>query len=227
MSATTILVLGPSGSGKSTSWRTVPYQEAFIIKPNSKRLPFPGSVKQYTTETNVVITSELNDIPKLLTKISNKMPNIKYVLIDDNTHFQNARMMSQSFMNDNSNAGFGKWNKFGADVFNAITGTAELLRDDLIIVYMHHTDIKADGTHGFKSSGQLLDNIIDPVSYFTYVLHAFVERDATGKAMYKFYTNDPGNKIAKTPMGMFDDLTIDNDMFEVIKRIEKYNNGEI
>lgn len=227
MAAIPILVLGSTSSGKSTSWRNVPVDDAFVIKPNSKELPFPGARKSYTTDKNVVITSDLKDIPVLLRKI-NKMTHIKYLLIDDNTHFQNARMMSQSFMNDNSNAGFGKWNKFGADVFDAITGTAEELRDDLYIVYMHHTEIKGDGKKGFKSAGQLLDNTIEPESYFTYILHTVVERDNNNKPSYKFYTNDPGDRVAKMPMGMFsdDELTIDNDIYEVIKRIEEYNNRE-
>ena len=43
---------------------------------------------------------------------------------------------------------------------------------------------------------------------------------------YKFLTNTDGECVAKTPMGMFDDLLIDNDLNEIIKVIDAYNNDE-
>jgi hypothetical protein len=43
---------------------------------------------------------------------------------------------------------------------------------------------------------------------------------------YKFLTNSDGEHVAKTPMGMYDTLLIDNDMKEILEVIDKYNNGE-
>ena len=40
---------------------------------------------------------------------------------------------------------------------------------------------------------------------------------------YKFITNNDGKCIAKSPMGMFEDLKIDNDLKEVIETVKKYN----
>ena len=39
-------------------------------------------------------------------------------------------------------------------------------------------------------------------------------------------TNSDGEHVAKTPMGMYDTLLIDNDMKEILEVIDKYNNGE-
>ena len=38
--------------------------------------------------------------------------------------------------------------------------------------------------------------------------------------------NENGEHVAKTPMGMFEDLYIDNDLAEIIKVIDAYNEGE-
>jgi len=223
MSATMILVQGISGSGKSTSWENIPHEEAYIITPNSKPLPFRGSAKKYNeTNKNIKVTNQFTDVPKILKAISDSLPNVKYVLIDDYTHFQNARMMSDSFV---ANKGFDKWNIFGKDIFNTLTGVTETLRDDLFIVYNSHVEQKENGDVSFKSSGKLLENTIDPVSYFTYVFHTDVQTKAD-KVEYRFLTNNNGSKQAKTPKGMYSELYIPNDMMEVIKTIKAYNEGE-
>ena len=224
--ARAILVEGLSGTGKSTSWRNIPSEQAIVITPNGKRLPFAGAVKNYTPfdastgKGNVITTANLNDIAVQLRGI-NSAPHIKYVLIDDYTHYFNARIMSKSFIND---TGFAKWNKFGADVFGSFLELLPTLREDLTIVVMHHVSRDETGRYTFKTSGKLLDNTIDPVSYFTYVLHTLVVR-RDNLIEYNFITNDDGLHEAKTPMGCFPDLYIPNDIYEVIKQIEKYELG--
>ena len=44
-----------------------------------------------------------------------------------------------------------------------------------------------------------------------------------GKATYKFITNSDGTCTAKTPMGLFNEIYIDNDLDYVVKRIKEYN----
>ena len=43
---------------------------------------------------------------------------------------------------------------------------------------------------------------------------------------YKLITNKDGSCVAKTSLGMFEDLEIDNDLDEIIKVIDAYNEGE-
>ena len=223
MGARNILVEGPSGTGKSTAWENIPSDKAFIITPNAKPLPFRGSAKKYNTANkNILITNKLTDIPAVLLQI-NKQEHIKYVLIDDFTHYQNARMMQDAFI---SNKGYEKWNIFGKDIFNSITGTTESLRDDLTIVYNSHVELNNDNQYVFKSSGKLLEGTIDPVSYFTYVLHTDIISKSEGKVEYTFLTNSDGSKQAKTPRGCFKDLHIPNDIMSAINTIEEYEKGE-
>lgn len=46
-----------------------------------------------------------------------------------------------------------------------------------------------------------------------------------GKPRYWFQTNNTGDSSAKTPMGMFDDLLIDNDLEAVLSRMVEYYGG--
>lgn len=228
MSANLILLQGKSGTGKSTSLRNIPADEAFVIRPNAKRFPFPGSVKKYSTDRNVVITQELKDIPGLLLKVNTKFPHVKYIIVEDFSHYFTARTTSDSFQEDMSNKGFGKWNKFGADVFKAISGSAEQMREDIHIIFVNHTETDENGYSSFKTAGQMMRNQIEIPSYFTCIFHTHISKEGTdGKMSYKMYTNNPGNVEAKTPMGMFEDMLIDNDLYEAIKRIDAYNNGEV
>lgn len=227
MGATLILLMGSPGTGKSTAWENIPYKEAFIITPNSKPLPFKGSKNKYNKENkNIHLTNQITDIPKILKGISKDLPHIKYVLVDDFTHYFNARVMDKTFIaRKTGNDAFAKWNEFGADVFASLTGTTETLRDDLYIIINHHTEIKEDGTIGFKTSGKLLDNVIDAPSYFTYIFHTDVLRTENG-VEYRLLTNSDGIKQAKTPRGCFEDLYIPNDMKLIIDTIERYEKGE-
>jgi hypothetical protein len=43
---------------------------------------------------------------------------------------------------------------------------------------------------------------------------------------YTLLTNSDGTCVAKTSLGMFEDLEIDNDLDQIIKVIDEYNNGE-
>ena len=221
--ARAILVEGMSGTGKSTSWMNIPHEQAIIITPNGKRMPFPGATTKYTPfdpatgKGNVITTPNLTDIQAQLKGI-NTATHIKYVLIDDFTHYFNARMMSKTFVAD---TGFTKWNKFGSDVFGAVFELLPVLREDLTLVINHHVSLNEVGRYTFKSSGKLLENTIDPVSYFTYVFHTTILLEDNVRKYY-FLTNDDGIREAKTPMGCFPELYIPNDIFAAIQRIEKY-----
>ena len=54
------------------------------------------------------------------------------------------------------------------------------------------------------------------------VLFTEVKRDKEDNTRYVFQTNSDGITSAKTPMGMFDKMYIDNDVNEVINVAKKY-----
>jgi len=233
--------MAPSGSGKTSSLRNLPSDHTVMITPNTKSLPFPGGDKNYTVEKrNRIITNKLTgdkslsddqfghySIKQIVKMINDQREDVKYLVLDDFTHFFSARIFSQEFLGQNTgNEAFQRWNQFGADVWQALFEDAPKLRDDLYIIVLHHTELKDDGMHGFKSSGKLLDNTIDVPSYFNYIFHGFV-RDTENGPEYLMQTNKTATRHAKTPYGCFKDLYIPNDIMTVIDQIEAYKKGEV
>ena len=142
-----ILVLGDSGSGKTTAWRNIPSNEAFILSPNTKPLSFIGHKKMYqpfdsgTGQGNIIKGDELTSIPKSITYL-NSAPHIKYILVEDFTHFMNACTLGEAFRKkatgDNA---FKRWEDFGCAIRDILCGPyVQSLRDDLTIVINHHTE---------------------------------------------------------------------------------------
>lgn len=224
MPATQVLVIGRQGTGKSTAWENMNPAETAIVTPNAKPLPWAGSQKQYVVGKNRLMTNKLTDLPAVLEEL-NKRTEIKYVLIDDFTHYFNARTLATDFINRKfGNDAFAKWNELGADVFPIITGQVEKFRDDLFIVFNGHTEIDDEGKVVLQTPGKLLDKTVKIDSYFTYVLHTQVVKGENGM-QYKFLTNDNGTHSAKTPRGCFTERLIDNDIKAVLDRIRDYQNA--
>ena len=71
-----------------------------------------------------------------------------------------------------------------------------------------------------KLVGKMVQEKITPEGMFTYVFHAIMRPGDGDRMEYKFLTNSDGEHIAKTSMGMFEELYIDNDMAEIIKIID-------
>ena len=69
----------------------------------------------------------------------------------------------------------------------------------------------------------MLDTVITLEGLFTYVLFTKVIQDESNNVQYKFITNSDGTCTAKSPMGLFNDIYIDNDLDYVVKRIKEYN----
>lgn len=222
-----VLYEGKSGCGKSTSLRNLDPQKTVIISPNGKSLPFPKG-NQYIKGKNRIITSELDQIQPTINIINKDMPHVNVVVIEDFTHFFTARILSPKFLARNTGGdAFQRWNDFGASVFQSIFAKAEEWREDLMIVVLHHVEVKEDGTIGFKSSGKLLENVVDPVSYCNYVFHGVVITEKDGKTRYLMQTNRDAIREAKTVAGCFTEARIPNDIAKVLNRIREYKAGNV
>ena len=221
-----ILYQGPSGSGKTSSIRNLNPETTYIITPNTKGLSLPGASKNYQFGKNMLRTSEINHLAGCIQQIS-AAEHIKTLIIEDFTHFFSARIFSSAFLSqDSGNAAFQRWQEFGADVFQAMFSEADKLREDLDIVFLHHTELKDTGEIGFKSPGNLLDKAIDVPSYFTYIFHGVLQQEGDD-TFYRMQTNKAAGRAAKTPVGSFPDLYIPNDLKAVLDRIADYKAGNI
>ena len=218
--ANTLLIIGESGVGKSHSLQNLNPEETLIIAPNSKPLPWQGSGKTFVDGKNVIRITELKQVPMLVDKAA-QGSKFKTVIIEDFTHLLNQRMMDPSFANSTS---WSKWNHMASDAYQALLAKHETYRKDLNIVVIAHSDVKENGAIGMRTSGKLLDNTIDIVSYFTVVLHARILRGDSG-LRYVFQTHNDGQYICKSPVGMFQDDFVANDLQQVLTNITNYYNA--
>jgi len=218
--ATVIAIMGESGSGKTTSMRNLLPSETMYIDCDKKGLSWRGWKKQYNGESkNYIATSAVSTIQNALTKIdtSPNFAHIKFVIIDT----LNGIMIDDE-MERRKEKGYDKWQDMAASVYELIARTYTL-RNDLTVIFTAHTQTERDDS-GYqftriKTSGKKLEKIV-PESKFTTVLHAKI---IDGKHVFETKAN---NSTAKTPMGAFDELQIDNDITVVIDTLKKYESDE-
>jgi ABC-type dipeptide/oligopeptide/nickel transport system ATPase component len=231
MGCETICIVGESGTGKSTSLRNLDPKCTFIISTTGKPLPLKSYKKNYIPvkqegkkfSGNYYVSSNYNQILNMLKIIDKMMPEIKQVVIDD---FQ--YMLSYEFVDRATETGYTKFSELAQHVMNVLR-YSEVMREDCKMVFLTHSE--NEGTdinpkYVIKTLGKLLKEKVTLEGLFTYVFFTKVldPEEEGGPMQYKFLTNTDGECCAKSPMGMFNDMLIDNDLDAVIKAIDKYNN---
>lgn len=194
-----VLVLGASGSGKSTSMRNFSPEEIGIFNVASKPLPFKTKLPKVNNATYSTIFKGLEN------------PQLKKYVIDDSQYL----MAFESF-DHAKDTGYGKFTNMALNFRNLIQFVVSKVPDDVIVYFLHHTELTEDGKLKAKTLGKMLDNQLTVEGLFSIVLLCQVE----GSEHY-FITNSDGSNPAKSPMQMFD-LKIDNDLKFVDETIREY-----
>lgn len=216
-----VLVIGQSGSGKSTSIRNLEPSSTFIINVLDKPLPFRNFKKNYPLMTkenkkgNYYASDNWANIIKCVEMVDKERPEITTLILDDWQY-----IIAHEFMRRVSEKGYDKFAEMGLhgwSVMNACLKT----RDNLTSFILAHSEVDNVGKSKLKTIGKMLDEKMTLEGIFTAVLHArVVDGD------YLFQTQTDNEYLAKTPMGLFDDLLIPNDLVSVKQEIEAYFNNE-
>lgn len=199
--AVLVMVYGHSGSGKSASLRNFDPEQVAVINVLGKPLPFRSNMKTYIT----------NDYGKIDAAIHSTKR--KSIVIDDATY-----LMTGEFMRNAKVAGYQKFTDTAAN-FNALLMRAKELPDDVVVYFFGHSERDGDGGEKFKTIGKLLDEKVCVEGYFTIVLKTVVQ-----DGRYLFSTRNDGMDTVKTPLEMFNDALIENDLAAVDKTIREYYN---
>lgn len=200
-----VLVMGESGTGKSTSLRNTNPDLVAVVNPVGKPLPFRGA-KKFTTLDGVTESLKICKFMKEQAKAGKKI-----IVVDD---FQ--YILSVPYMNRIKENGWDKWNDFGANYYEIIEVCKEL-PEDVIVYYMTHTETLENGVTTIKLIGKLLREKITIEGLFTIVL-----RTSVNEGKYYFLTQNSGHDTVKSPLGMFPDYSIDNDLQYVDDKIRNY-----
>lgn len=231
MAAETIAIVGESGTGKSTSLRNLNPETTFIISTTGKPLPFRAWKKKYipikiegkNVSGNYYVSSKWDQILKILQIIDKMMPHIKQVIIDD---FQ--YVLSYEFVDRATEVGYTKFSELAQHAME-ILRYSEKMREDCKMIFLTHSENVGDNVNPkyvIKTVGKLLSEKVTLEGLFTYIFFTKVNEGDSGRMEYKLITNNDGSCVAKTSLGMFEDLEIDNDLNEIIKVIDAYNEGE-
>lgn len=197
--ATIVMIYGQSGTGKSASLRNFDPEKVGIINVSGKPLPFRKKLPYVTTDNYASIAKVLDQAKA------------KSIVIDDSTY-----LMVDEFMRTSKVAGYQKFTDMAKNFFDLIEA-ARGLPDDRIVYFIGHSDTDANGNDKFKTIGKLLDEKVTLEGKFTIVLKTVVQ---DGK--YLFQTHNSGQDTVKSPMGMFEDDYIENDLAAVDRIIREY-----
>lgn len=202
--AVIVALMGESGTGKSTSLRNFKKGEASVINVSKKPLPFRNELPIFKTDNYQEIQAMI------------KRAQAKSLVIDDAQY-----LMAFEYMHRAKEKGYEKFTDIGANFFN-LTQTAASLSDDKIIYFLFHIERTKDGNEKCKTIGQLLDEKITLEGLFTIVLKTVVLLDGNNQRQFCFATVNNGSDTVKTPMGMFAEPLIPNDLKEVDTVIREY-----
>lgn len=205
-----VLIMGKSGSGKSTSLRNCINNDKWnLINVLNKPLPFKGKIPQ-------VVTDDYEMVKRCLTGSK-----AESIVIDDSGYLITNYFMKNHSSKGQGNAIFTMYNTL-ADNFWGLIEYIKMLPGDKIIYIIMHEDVDDFGNVKPKTIGKLLDEKICLEGMFSIVLRCMQKN---GKHI--FVTQSDDGSVSKTPMGMFEDLEIDNDLLIVDKAIRDYYEIEI
>ena len=205
------MVLGESGTGKSASLRNLTPAETLLIQAVKKPLPFRSSEwKRFDKDTcpdgNIFITDIAEKIISLMQRTRRKV-----IVIDD---FQ--YVMANEFMRRTDERGFDKFTEIGKNAWD-ILNAAAALPEDVRVYLLSHVETTESGRTKIKTIGKMLDEKITLEGMVTIVL-----RTAIRDGKYLFATRNNGSDTTKTPMGLFENDLIDNDLATVDDAIHNY-----
>lgn len=163
------------------------------------------------SEGNVIQTSD----PAMIEKIMRQSPH-EIVVIDD---YQ--AVLINEILNRSAETGYAKYTDVAKSAWNIFTAAGDLAEHRRVYI-LAHTRTDEFGQVRMMTVGKMVDSMIVPEGYFTIVLRAELMNNS-----YKFVTQTNGQDCSKSPIGMFKEKHIDNDLAEIDHSIQEfYSIGE-
>ena len=199
-----VLVIGKSGSGKSASMVNLDPSKVALISVLGKPLPFRGKFDQYVTD----------DYAKVIGAIKATKRDI--VVIDDAGYLMTNMFMQNHSSGGQGNAVYSLYNTIGDKFWNLIEAIRRFPEQKRVYIIMHEEQNEF-GTVKPKSIGKMIDEKVCLEGMFTICLRCLV---SSGKHVFR--TQSDGSDVAKTPIGMFEEDEIPNDLNLVDEAICSY-----
>lgn len=203
-----IMVLGESGTGKSTSMRSMDPAQTLLIQAIKKPLPFRSEGWKHVTKDggNMIVSDDAAQIIELMHRTKRDV-----IVLDDYQY-----ILANEFMRRTDERGYDKFTDIGKHAWEIIRAAADL-PDHKRVYILSHTETTDAGRVKAKTIGRMLDEKITLEGMFSIVLRTAVIND-----QYVFRTRNNGSDTTKTPLGMFEQETIPNDLAAVDAAIVDY-----
>ena len=196
-----VLILGASGSGKSASMRNFSPDEVGVFNVGSKPLPFKGKLPLFNCADYGKIMAAMGKSDK------------KIFVVDDAQFLSVFANFSRC-----KETGYGKFVDMALNEYNLIQFVIQKLPEDTIVFFLRHIETDVDGRVHAKTIGKMLDqNLGGLESMFSVCLMCNTDGNE-----HWFETQSDGYTPAKSPIGMWDERKIDNDLKSVAETIRKY-----
>lgn len=204
-----ILILGTSGTGKTTSLRNLDPRKTMILQGRKKRLPFKND-KLYIQGKNRFVVKNNGSLLDILIKLEKSKKENITIIVDDWNY-----LMTSEYMAARNITGFGKFETMAFNLIDVLDFVDSMTTKGTII-FMAHTQKDHDGELEFKSVGKFVSE--------KFCLEGCFETVLLANPDYTMTTN--GVIPAKSPMEMFEDAEVENDLAVIMETYDKFYNGE-
>lgn len=207
-----ILIIGKSGAGKSASLRNLPTTGTVVVNVLGKPLPFRSDL----------LTINCNDYPSIQTIVRagrTKAGEYERLVIDDFGYLMTDQFMRALGAKGTGQDMYALYSQIGLSIWEFVK-TIQQHPSPARVYMMMHEETDDFGNVKPRTLGKLVEQKICLEGMVTICLRAAV--DNRGKHI--FMTNSNGLDVTKTPMGMFENMDIDNDLAVVDQTIVDYYN---
>jgi hypothetical protein len=216
---TTVLCVGDTGNGKTSSLRNMPLANTVYINVDQKPLPFKHKdlykhVNLSSTQQMLVGMDQIEDDEQ-----------VEYCVVDTISYLGDMFYNEYIRYASDSRAMWGAYKDYLLDVIN------KAKKSRINYIFLAHAqdvyDEKEQITKTFaRVQGSLRGNL---EGHFTYVLFNVVKSGSDGMPEFCYLTNKTRGNLgvsAKTPMGMFDEAYIPNDITVFHEAVTQFHEGE-
>lgn len=202
-----VLIIGKSGSGKSRSMINCAGDPDWnLIRVLDKPLPFRGKVSGW----------HYDDYSTIMNKCLRRST-ANNIVIDDAGYLITNEFMRGHSSTKKGDDTFQFYNYMADHFWSLIMYISNQMPAHKIVFVMMHEEQSDFGDIKPKTIGKLLDSKVTVEGMFTIVLRCIEEG-----GQHLFVTQATGGAVSKSPEGMFESLTIPNDLKIVEKAIRDY-----
>lgn len=196
-----VFILGESGSGKSTSLRNLTSKDVSVMSVTGKELPLKTDIKVNAPAQGYA------SVMKWVESID------KPIMVLDDANY----LMSKFEFATINEVGYNKFARNAQGMVQVFEAMASKDSDQTFYI-MAHTEQSEDGKLRFKTTGKMVSEKYNPAGITNIVLEAAYDEQSDE---FVFRTKADGRGV-KSPMGMFDQSPVPNDLALVNKTINEF-----